>query len=247
MGIGLGFDPLGIVAASASPAAPLTLVTSVAPFVFFSADMGITLDTGVSAWADQSGNGFNASQATAGSQPLLVTGDADFGGRNSVLADGTDDFLDSAWDPPAPNAQPVWFFFVFKQVTWSASRFLWGGSTGASVLCLFQTGTEPSMKMGNTTLVNENAGATVGSAVRGQVYFSGSTSDYIKLGSSLVTGASAGVNNATLLRLFSRNGSTQSINAKLACFGAWAGEPTADERAALDAWVTSYYGPTVVV
>lgn len=37
------------------------------------ADSGITTGTGVAAWADQSGNGFTASQATGGLQPALDT------------------------------------------------------------------------------------------------------------------------------------------------------------------------------
>jgi len=239
--------PIAAPSVAAGPADPLTIVTSVSPFLFLSADLGVTIGTGVSAWADQSGNGHDASQGTAASQPALVTGDVDFGGRNSILADGSNDFLDVTWNPPAPGTQPVWFFCAFNQITWGAAKFLFVGNTSASSLALAQAGATPAMVQQNTAAVNSNTGAGLGSPVRGQVYFSGSVSDYTKLGAVLVTGASAGVVDPIIFRLFSRNGGTQSINAKLACLGAWVGEPSAGEKAALDAWITAYYGAGVGV
>lgn len=232
-----------ITGASSGPIDPLTIVTSVTPFFFLSADLGITVATGVSNWIDQTGNGHTATQGTAVSQPSLVTADVDFGGRNSLLADGSNDFLDVSWDPPAPATQPIWFFFIFRQIAWASTDFLFAGATGSSTLSVFQTGTTPALVMANTNTKSSNIGAAISSSVRGSVYFSGSSSDYMKMGSSLVPAiTTAGNFDAALFRLFSRNGSTQSINAKLACIGAWAGEPSAGEKTALDVWATNYYG-----
>lgn len=59
--------------------------------VWFDAGEGITYGTepAVSSWADQSGNGETASQSTAGERPTTST--AAFGGRTSILFDGSDD------------------------------------------------------------------------------------------------------------------------------------------------------------
>jgi hypothetical protein len=70
---------------------PSNAATSLAGW--WKADAGVTAGGGgaVSAWADQSGNGNNAAQATSGSQPVRVTGAV-----NSLPAiefDGVDDFL----------------------------------------------------------------------------------------------------------------------------------------------------------
>lgn len=57
------------------------------------ADKGITLTSGaVSTWADQSGNGFDFTQSTAGKRPTVGA----LGGRTNVLFDGTDDALTNA-------------------------------------------------------------------------------------------------------------------------------------------------------
>lgn len=232
---------------SSGPLGPLSIVSSVAPFFFLTADLDVTVATGASVWADQSGNGRNATQAVAANQPALVASDPDFGGRSSLLADGTNDVMDVAWDPPAPGTQPVWFFFVFSQVSWTVSRFLFAGATASSVMAVFQTGTTPELVISNTFVRNNNAGAPVGTPARGQAYFSGTAADYLKLGPTMVaSGVTAGTTDPAVFRIFSRNGSTQSMNAKMACIGAWAGEPSPSEIAALDAWVSAYYGGGVL-
>ncbi len=239
---------LGVVSTPVGPLDPLSIVSSVSPFFFLSADVGVTISSGVSGWADQTGNGCNASQPTSGSQPTYSASDSDFGGRSSIIADGVDDYLDVAWNPPAPGTQPIWFFAVFLPIVWTSSTFLFAGSTGSNVISLFQTGVSPAMVQSNTTLRNSNNGAVVGVACRAQVFFSASAADHLKLGSSLVNvGTSAGNTDPNILRLFSRNGGSQSINAKLACIGAWAGEPMGPEKTSLDSWIATYYGPGVLL
>lgn len=55
--------------------------------IWLRADLGITIATGVSAWADQSGNGNNATQATGANQPLFVA-NSTMNGRPSVRFNG---------------------------------------------------------------------------------------------------------------------------------------------------------------
>jgi hypothetical protein len=237
-------------AGSATATDPLGLISSVPPVFFVSADVGTTIATGVSDWTDQSGNGNSFAQATAANQPALVTADADFGGRNSLLGDGVNDYMTNVWVPPAPNVTPSWFFLVFRQVTWTAGKYIFAASTSSAIISFAQSGVTPALSMLNTSNVNNNTGAAIGASVRGEVHFNGATTDYTKCAATLVTGASAAVSAGLVgLKLFSRNNGTtaQTINAKIACIGAWEGLPSLGERAALDAWVTDYYGGSVAV
>ena len=54
---------------------------------WYRADLGVTTATGVSGWADQSGNGDanrDLAQATAGLQPTLISSDAAYGGQPTI-------------------------------------------------------------------------------------------------------------------------------------------------------------------
>lgn len=58
----------------------------------------ITIATGVSAWADKSGNGYTLRQSTANNQP--ATGTRTIGGKNALDFDGSNDVLSLGTTPP---------------------------------------------------------------------------------------------------------------------------------------------------
>ncbi len=101
---------------------------------WFNADKGITIATGVSAWADQSGNSRTLSQGTAGNQPSYSA----TGGPNSIGAltlDGVDDRMATAG---FTLNQPVTHYFLTKQISWLAGHRIFDGNTANSNL-LMQT------------------------------------------------------------------------------------------------------------
>ena len=211
------------------PLDPLTIVTSRVWQMFFSGDAGVTLGVGagVALWADQSGNGKDFSQPTGTAQPVHNAADPDFGGRGSLAGDGlTKCLISTLWDPLPPLTQPYWFFVVFRPVAWTSGRYLWNGGAATSMY-FAQIGVTPAMAQNNTAAVNSNTGATLGASCRGEVYFSGSTADYIKLAATTVTGASAGnANSAALVGFLGRSSGAACVNGKAACWGVTLGEPT---------------------
>ncbi|MEM7537240.1 MAG: VCBS repeat-containing protein, partial [Chloroflexota bacterium] len=98
--------------------------------LWLKADAGVTESgVSVSVWADQSGNGKDASQATAGNQPTYVVGGVN--GRPVVRFDGTDDYLDTLLDIDTDVMDKVGIFAVFKvSETGSATSGIWGNDDG---------------------------------------------------------------------------------------------------------------------
>jgi hypothetical protein len=236
------------------PTDPLSIITSKSPFFFLSADLGITeaggAGTGVSAWADQSGQGKSATQiSSAPARPAWNSS----GGPNSrgiVTFNGTNNWMEfTSWDPPAPGTTPIWFFWVCKPVSWSSGANLYSGSSTAILRCRMGT-TTGKIGASNGTLGQELTNFTVGSWFRGENLFSNSTSDYIKVGSTSTTlpGTNTGSTNpgSGVFRLCT-DVVTRFGNIAWGCFGAWNGEPTSAEKTALSTWVTRYYGNTVGV
>ena len=80
----------------------------------------ITLSTGVSVWADKSGNGRNASQATGGKQPAYSS---TINGKNVVTFQGTDDTMQIGANA-AFNATSQTIIIVSRQNA-NANQALW--------------------------------------------------------------------------------------------------------------------------
>jgi len=102
-----------------------------APLVELDDTCAVTVETGVSIWADKSGNGRNAVQATAANQPALVSGGLN--GKNVIQFDAVNDFLLIS-GVPAQTA--VTGFVVVKATDPQPDVYnsgLWGYSTASLV------------------------------------------------------------------------------------------------------------------
>ncbi len=76
---------------------------------------GVGDGAGMSTWLDQSGNEYDAVQATASRQPKFTASNADFNGMPTVLFDGSDDFFDlAALEHTASNYS---VFIVYKSTS----------------------------------------------------------------------------------------------------------------------------------
>jgi hypothetical protein len=98
------------------------------------ADLGVTLNgSTVSAWADQSGNGNNASQGTAASQPTYNATTGPGGTLPGITFDGTSDMLNVNSLAAAFNGADLPFTFIVSAKmpadTVTRSVFSFGSST----------------------------------------------------------------------------------------------------------------------
>jgi len=198
---------------------------------------GQGFDAYVTTLYDQSGNGRDATQATAASQPQIVADGVvvtDSNGNPAMLFDGTDDSLVTA---SFSAAQPITTFVKFSYTV--ASNAVFDG-TGANRHLLDETGGNWRIfagagLVGGAVDTNENVGAAL--------YNSTSSSLYIN-GSSQVSGnaGTQGINAG--LRLGTNNGSADPLNGSLSEFALYASDKSSD-RASIEANIAARYGITL--
>lgn len=241
---GARFNRGRIATAAAASSTPISILGSLAWWV--RADLGITIGTGVSAWADQSGNGVNFAQGTGSAQPAFG---ATAGPNNTpaVTGDGTNDILSATWSRVAPGTQPFYVWHVLKQVTWTNGRILYGDINGGVGFAAQQLTGTPNISVSiNAVQENPNAAGTVGSFFRHELYFNNTTGSYHKIGSTNSTGGSTtNAAGSGTMYLFGFGGGAYS-NIAIAESFVFLGTPSAQQRAALDEYCTQRYGAGLV-
>lgn len=110
---------------------PKRLGTALA--AWYRSDMGVTIATGVSAWADQSGNGRHLLQGVAGAQPALVAG-ATPNGRPVLRFDGSVDSMQVAFTLNQPCTRIV----VAKWTNRAGYNYLIDGAAGTDYCSLYR-------------------------------------------------------------------------------------------------------------
>ncbi len=225
------------------PATPLTILGNLAWWI--RADLGVTIATGVSAWNDQSGNGVNFTQGSGTKQPSFAA--SAINGQPAITGDGSNDSLNATFARVAPGTQPFYLWLVMKQVSWTTSDSICGDFTVNGCI-LFQLSSSPNLGMFNASSVNANNGNSIGSFSRIESQFTNSTSDYIKVGSTSVTGANAGnqAGGGTFQMFCRGDDSTRFGNITIAEAFCFLGTPTSQNRIDLDAYCTSRYGSGLV-
>lgn len=237
--------PPGPIAAPSSPATPLTIFGA-SVLQWCRSDLGITIGTGVSAWADQSGNGNGYSQGTGGAQPTYAANDATLSNLPSLTFDGVDDALLNT--TVNFGAQPQVVILIAKLVTWVGSRVICCADSAASTVALIQNGASPQIRQINNTQTNTNGGFG-GTGVWGRVQaeFVGTTADRIQVISTSVTGNLSGTLTGTGYRLGRQGGAaTAYSNIAVAEVVLLNAVPSAGQNSQMDAYITARYGAGLV-
>lgn len=196
--------------------------------------------TGVSNWVDQVNAG-SAAQATASLRVAYTAADATLNNKGSLRGDATDNYLqDAALNLPAPGTTNIWIWIIFKQRTWASGRYFFGCSATAYRLEQI-AGVTPQLFAGMSSISSANGAGTLNSWFRGEMLFTNSTSDYLKIGATTVTGVNLGnTDPAAGFFLFARN-VAGFIDGDIARIVICQGKPTAGEITALDAAMSTYY------
>ena len=154
-----------------------------------------TVSGAVSQWNDKSGNGRNATQATAGNRP--ATGTATLNGRNVIRYDATDDFLSLSNTADLTSATAFYFFGVRRSSVAAAADTVTARSFLAGVTNTYLIGADSSGSISNETtvfLAGPDSSSSGFSAPR-----SGATS----------TGYTRSANAAEIYHVFGKNAGTR--------------------------------------
>ena len=209
------------------------------------AHAGVTLGTGVAAWADQSGVGDanrNETQATGANQPSVTTG-ANFAGRKVLQFDGTDYLQSGTWS--AANTQPAMLYFVFRQTSAAGTQIFNFSNTGANYHYVPLTA--------GTGLITCNAGSSISVGVSALNVTTvlcwelngASSKAYIN---AITTPTATGACGAFNCPGFSTGASNTGANGFIGQYGTRAvnaGTHSAGERASVMNALGAYYGVTI--
>ena len=215
-GLGLGGDTVG------SP------ILALSPAAYFQFNRGIIVTgSGVSQWADQSGNSRHLLQATDAARPSLQ-------GDGSILFDGVDDFLKCS---AFTLNQPETVYALFKPVSYTVNDRVFDGNT-TNTGVLYQDGTTPSYGIFAGSGPVSRAGPVVGVYGAVAAVFNGVSSALQFSGGTQIGAAGAG--NMGGFALGSRGDTTiQFSNIQVKEVAIFAAAHAAATRAAVIAYLSA--------
>lgn len=187
--------------------------------------VGFTTATGVSQWADQSGNGRHLAQATGSKQPALQ-------GDGTLLFDGSADALTVAFSNPAPFT----VYLRMKQVTWTLNDYVFDSMVANRAAMRQQTATPALSLFAQGVNAAENTALAVDTWGSVAAVFNGASS-VLQINSTTTTGdpGSAAASDGFTLGA-SGGGLGQFSNIQVAEVAIYAAAHNATERSLMMAY-----------
>lgn len=230
-GADLGFSPLSLANCAA----------------WYRADLGITIGTGVSAWADQSGTGDankNLSQGTGSQQPTRNNSDAGYNNQPTLsFASASLQYLISgSWASPLSLPETV---FVVGNTDGSVTNQAYSDGQGNSRLLYTNSGAARAVMYAGATL-SSGLGLTSSPLVICSIFNAGSSSIFVSAQTASASGSSgAGGTTRSFLLAGVAAGPTAYLNGKLAEIIVYSRALSSTERAQVFVYLGTRYGITI--
>lgn len=229
-------DVVVVGAEALSVDAPLSIVTSKACQLYVTADAGVTDSSGVTAWADRSGNARHYAQGgLAATRASFIQANAAIGGRNNLRFDGAAQWLPNAnWNPPSTATTPTWIRILARHISRSAASATLLGSNTSNRFGIFDSAASPNMKATGATSTGDCSMALGSWFVIHALLGNGAGTDYLHIGATKAL-ASCGTIDATVVSIGGLSTGANFGNFDVQYVSYWNGEPTAPEIAAWNA------------
>lgn len=187
----------------AAKPAPFTPAGSAGLAAWFRQGVGQTVTgSGVSTWADQSGNGRDLLQGTDANRPALQ-------GDGTVLFDGTNHFMKCS---AFTLNQPTTVYILGKQITWTSTD-QWYDGNAANTGKISQVGVSPNLRATSdgVTVLDSNPDLALDTYGIVTVVFNGASS-LIRVNSNAAVTGDLGAGNMGGFNLGSRTTTTAAGN-----------------------------------
>jgi hypothetical protein len=224
------------VVGAAAPVTPLTIIDAASVVAAYDASTVVLNGGNVSGVPDQSPNGWNGAQATAGFQPLWNASDAFFGGNSSIEFDAVDDIIDFTLPIPAAGTTPRHYWWIGRIITWTNGKVLFGGNGGLCQDVLFSSASPQIWQYNGTATVNSNNGSIITLAKRCRALFTNSASDRLQAGSVSISTANSGNGTSADWHLGGGGAAGQFSRWALSYMMITNRDLTVGERSQLDSW-----------
>ena len=215
-------------------AAAMIAALGSSPEAWYQLNKGQTVTgSGVSTWADQSGNGRDLLQAVDGSRPPLQA-------DGSVLFDGVADFLKAS---AFTLNQPWTCYMLGKSIVWTLNATFFDGNTNA-VGAVYMSAASPNIRQFAGLATTENANMPIGSYALITSVFNGASST-LQVNNTTAVTSDAGASNAAGFTIGAAGGgAVQFANIQVKEVMVFAGAHNATQQATVKQYLNSVGGLT---
>lgn len=194
----------------------------------------------VATWYDQSGNGLNLTQTTAGNQPQIVSSGSVIlqGTKPTLRLDGTNDFLDASG---VTTGNPKSIFIPSKFDSLALSEKVIFDSISTNQALLYKDASN-LMSIGFGTFTSTTYNATT-NFILYSILHNGTTSNaYVNSSTQILTNQNLGTNAFNGLRIGSVRGTASLFyNGNIPEFVVW-GSNQSSNRTGIETNINTYYG-----
>lgn len=198
----------------------------------------VTVQTGISAVTDKSGNGRTLLQTTTNNQPAWTA--SVINGKYAAVFDGVNDTLSASFT----LAQPITVFCVGRWINSTNTNQLFDGKSAGNTMRFFILNSPQCALYAGAQLSSVNT--TLNSHAVWETVFNGTSSSIVRNGTSIASGNAGTASPGGITLSMFGNGSSNPTASEIAAVLIYSATLTASQASAVRSWLGKLYGITVI-